>query len=160
MNAEQRKRLTATYEAGPAVFESALSDLAPAELDFRTAVGEWSPREIAHHTADSEMTSAIRLRKLLAEDTPVIQGYDEAEFARRLHYDKRPIEPSLAAIRAARASTASILAHLAEEDWNRQGTHSESGAYGVETWLGIYAAHCHDHAAQVRAVREAFKQGR
>ena len=26
------------------------------------------------------------------------------------------------------------------------------GAYGVERWLGIYAAHCHEHADQIRRV--------
>jgi hypothetical protein len=24
------------------------------------------------------------------------------------------------------------------------------GPYGVERWLGIYAAHCHEHADQIR----------
>ena len=92
----------------------------------------------------------MRLRLLLAEDKPTIHGYDEAEFARRLHYDTRPIEPSLDAMRAARESTATLLEDLSEEDWSRSGTHTESGAYSVETWLEIYAAHGHDHADQVR----------
>jgi hypothetical protein len=96
------------------------------------------------------MTSAIRLRRLLAEESPVIAGYDEEEFARRLFYTARPIAPSLDALRAARATTASILDHLSEEQWRRAGVHSESGAYSVETWLEIYAAHAHDHADQIR----------
>ena len=75
------------------------------ELDRRTAPGKWSAREIVHHLGDSEMTSAIRLRRLIAEEDPLIQGYDQEEFARRLFYD-RPIEASLAAFRAARESTA------------------------------------------------------
>ena len=74
------------------------------ELDRRPAPGKWTSREIVHHLADSEMTSAIRLRRLLAEDRPVIVGYDQEEFARRLHYD-RPIGASLDALKAARATT-------------------------------------------------------
>lgn len=158
MDPHERARLVALYEDGPDVFEASFAGISPPQLDFRPAADEWTPREIAHHTADSEMTSAIRLRKLLAEESTVIQGYDEAEFARRLHYDRRPIEPSLAAIRAARESSASILIHLDEEDWARQGIHTESGAYGVEKWLEIYAAHCHDHADQVRRARDAFQR--
>lgn len=95
------------------------------------------------------MTSAIRLRLLIAEDNPTIVGYDQEEFARRLHYD-RPIEPSLAAFRAARETTAAILDRLTEDDWSRRGTHTESGAYGMMDWLAIYAAHAHDHASQIR----------
>jgi hypothetical protein len=111
---------------------------------------------VVHHTADSELTSAIRLRKLLAEERAQIQGYDEMEFSRRLHYRERPIMPSLAAVRAARETSMSILELLAADDWTRTGTHGESGPYAVETWLEIYAAHCHDHADQIaRAVNES-----
>ena len=103
-----------------------------------------------HHLADSEMTSAIRLRRLIAEEQPVIVGYDEAEWARRLHYDDRPIGPSLDALAAARSTTADILDRLTDAEWGRVGTHTESGAYGVERWLEIYAAHAHEHADQIR----------
>jgi DinB superfamily len=145
-----RDELVARYREGPAVVEQAVAGLNEEELDRRPAEGEWSPREVVNHLADSEMTSAIRLRKLLAEDSPTLQGYDEEEFARRLHYDVRPIGPSLAALRAARETSASILEHLSEADWERSGTHSESGPYSVQTWLEIYATHAHDHAEQIR----------
>ena len=38
----------------------------------------WSPRMVVHHLADSESNSYVRLRKLLAEDRPIVQCYDEA----------------------------------------------------------------------------------
>ncbi len=53
-------------------------------------------------------------------------------------------------------TSTSILEHVAPADWGRSGTHGESGHYSVETWLEIYAAHCHDHADQIaRAVEES-----
>jgi hypothetical protein len=67
------------------------------------------------------MTSAIRLRRLLAEDRPQIIGYDEAAFAQRLHYD-RPIEASLAAFHAARLTTAELLDRMDAAAWERAGT--------------------------------------
>ncbi len=140
------------YRQGYAAIVDALTGITPAELDAREAPGEWSPREIVHHLADSEMTSAIRLRLLLAADQPRIGGYDQEAFARRLHYD-RPIEPSLAAFRAARETTAAILDRMTEDDWNRQGTHSESGTYSMMDWLAVYAVHAHDHADQIRRAR-------
>ena len=156
MDAARRHELIARYRAGPAVVERVATGLGDEDLDHVPADGGWSAREVIHHLADSEMTSAIRLRKLLAEDSPVIQGYDEEEFARRLHYDSRPPGPSLAALRATRESTATILDRLTEEDWGRSGTHTESGPYSVEMWLEIYASHAHDHAEQIeRSVAEA-----
>ena len=152
MDAETRAALLAAYIAGPATIRASLDGLTDAQLDGRPSDGGWTPREIVHHTADSEMTSAIRLRRLIAEDDPLIVGYDGDEFARRLHYSTRPIEPALDAIDGARATTAQILAGLTEAEWRRTGTHSESGPYGVERWLEIYAAHCHEHADQIRHV--------
>lgn len=110
-----REDLIERYRQGYAAIAGALQDITPAELDAREASGEWSPREVVHHLADSEMTSAIRLRLLIAQDNPAIAGYDQEAFARRLHYD-RPIEPSLAAFKAARESTAAILQRLTEEE--------------------------------------------
>jgi DinB superfamily len=151
MDAETRHRLIDKYREGPAVLEAAIREVAEADLDH--AVEGWTPRQVAHHVADSEMTSAIRLRRLLAEDRPQLSGYDEELFARRLHYSERPLEGSLEAVRGARASTLALLEVLSEEEWAREGTHSESGRYSVTDWLEIYAAHCHDHADQVRRAR-------
>jgi len=151
MEAERRRELIARYRAGHQAVIEALQGIDEGELD-RSASGEWTPRQIAHHLADSEMTSAIRLHRLITEDEPVLTGYDGDEFARRLTRD-RPIAPSIEAMRWARESSAQILDRLSDDEWKRTGTHSESGPYSVETWLEIYAAHLHDHAAQIRRSR-------
>jgi hypothetical protein len=124
-----------------------------AEWDAREAPDEWSPREVIHHLADSEMTSAIRIRRLIVEDAPEIQGYDQEEFARRLHYD-RPIENSLLALQAARASTAELLDLMSDDDWQSAGTHTEAGPFSAHDWLRVYAIHCDEHAEQIRRARE------
>ena len=151
MDSEQRAQLIERYRDGYRAVAEAFEGLREGELDH-SASGEWTPRMIAHHLADSEMTSAIRLRRLIAEANPLIQGYDEVQFASRLTSD-RPIEPSLEAMRWARETTAQILERLTEEDWRRAGTHSESGKYSVEDWLTIYASHGHDHAKQIQRSR-------
>lgn len=154
MDQEQRDHLIRQYKEGFSTVRDAIGGLSDAGLDRRPPDGSWTAREVVHHLADSEMTSAIRLRRLLAEERPLLQGYDENEFARRLRYD-RPIEASLAAFKAARDASAELLDLLAEDQWQRSGTHSESGPYSVETWLEIYAAHAHDHARQIlRAAQE------
>jgi hypothetical protein len=102
------------------------------------------------------MTSAIRLRLLLATDRPQIVGYDQEEFAKRLHYD-RPVEASLDAFKSARRATAELLDRMTEADWLRPGTHSEMGQFTPERWLEIYAPHAHNHAAQIRIARDSAK---
>jgi hypothetical protein len=136
---------------------AALEGASDAQLDARPAPDKWTAREIVHHLADSEMTSAIRLRRLLAEDSPLIVGYDQEEYARRLHYD-RPIAASLSAFKAARDTTGELLDRLSDAEWGRKGTHSESGPYSVLQWLEIYAGHAHNHADQIRRARQAARQ--
>jgi hypothetical protein len=148
VNKAERDHLIASYREGADVIAEALNKIGLDGLDRRQSAEDWSPREIVHHLADSEMTSAIRLRRLVVEDNPEIVGYDQEQFARKLFYD-RPIEASLAAVRASRESTAEILGRLNAADWQRTGTHTEGGEYGVEIWLRIYARHCHDHAEQM-----------
>ena len=156
MDSQTRRTLIEKYKDGYRVVSQALQGISEQELDARPAPGKWSAREIVHHLADSEMTSAVRLRRLIAEDRPMFQGYDQDEYARRLYYG-RPIQASLEAFRAARETTAQILERMTEAEWASEGTHSESGRYSVERWLEIYANHAHNHADQIRRARAAAR---
>lgn len=155
MDKPDRDKLVQQYKDGYRVVADALAGASEAELDRSPAPGKWTPREIVHHLADSEMTSAVRLRLLIGSNRPQIMGYDQDEFARRLHYKERSIAASLDAFKAARETTGEILDRLSEEEWEREGTHSEIGRYSVETWLEIYAVHAHNHAEQIRLARAA-----
>jgi hypothetical protein len=150
---DARGRLMERYAAGIGAVEAALTGVTDEELDRRPAEPDgWTARQVVHHLADSETMAYTRLRRLIADDDPRIAGYDEPVWATRLHYD-RPIEPSLAVVRAVRASSLQLLGSLTEDEWARTGWHSESGAYSVDLWLEIYADHCADHANQIRDAR-------
>ena len=157
MSSADRRALLARYRDGAAEFAAAVADVTDAELDAHPFEGEWSVREIAHHLADGELMSAIRLRRLIAEDDPLIVGYEERTFTDRLHSTERPIASSLDAAAAARASTLTILECLTDDEWARTGTHSEMGAYSVERWLQVYANHPSEHAEQVRGLLAALR---
>jgi len=156
MDHARRQALIARYREGYAEVARALEGFPAQDLTARPFPGKWTAAEIVHHLADSEMQSAIRLRKLLAEPHPVIQGYDQEVWAVKLRYQERPIEPALAAFRAARETTAQLFEHMSDEDWRHLGWHSESGSYHSERWLEIYADHAHGHADQVRRLKAAL----
>ncbi len=157
MDTHARQKLIDQYKDGYRAVSDALVGATEKDLDARPAPGKWSAREIVHHLADSEMTSAVRLRLLVASDRPQIAGYDQEEFARRLYYD-RPIEASLDAFKSARRTTGEILDRMTEAEWAREGTHTEHGRYTVEQWLEIYAGHAHNHAQQIRVARASARK--
>jgi hypothetical protein len=84
MDIETRKKLVAKYKEGYRAVADALAGATDAELDARPAPDKWTAREIVHHLADSEMTSAVRLRNVIATDNVAIVGYDQEVFAKRL----------------------------------------------------------------------------
>ena len=149
MDIATRNDLVAQYAGGYQLVAEALAGARDADLDRRPPDGSWTPRMVVHHMADSEMTSALRVRRLIAEELPEIFGYPEETWAERVYYD-RPIELSLAAFEIARASTVPILRRMTDAEWQREGIHDEIGRYTPEIWLEIYVNHAKDHAEQIR----------
>jgi hypothetical protein len=158
MNSDERSELIAIYRNGYREVVAALEGFNPDAFTAHPIEGKWSAAEIVHHLADSETTSGLRLRRLIVEEHPLIQGYDQDVYAARLNYNRRDLAPSLEAFRFARETTAQLFDFMSDEDWRREGTHSESGSYTAEDWLRIYAAHAHNHAAQIRRLREALSE--
>jgi hypothetical protein len=156
MDRAEREALIARYKEGCRLVKTALAGATEAELDARPAQGKWTAREIVHHLADSEMTSAIRLRQLVAEERAAIRSYDQELFARKLFYD-RPITASLQTFEAARRSTAELLERMSDADFAKDGSHPEHTSYSVERWLRIYAEHAHNHAEQIRRARASAR---
>jgi hypothetical protein len=158
MTKEQREKLIERYASGADEVASSLEGFPSEALTTTAFAGKWSAAEIVHHLADSEMIAAIRLRRLIAEERPVIQAYDQAAYAARLRYNGRDIQPALDALRSARATTIQLLRTIPEEEWGATGWHSEVGLYTAERWLEIYAEHAHKHAEQIRRQRAALQR--
>lgn len=157
MTPDERKALIEQYADGFNEVMRNLQGLTPEQILAHPIEGKWSACEIIQHMADSEMNSAIRLRRLLFEENAEIIGYDQDGYATRFAYNERDIQPALDAFRSARATTMQIIERMTEEDWQRAGTHNEHGRYSVEDWLRIYAAHAHNHAAQIGRLRDILK---
>lgn len=157
MTPQERCALIARYAAGPELLQAALAEVPEEALQWRPAAGKWSVHEVIVHSADSESNAHGRIRTLIAEATPVIQGYDQDRWAQTLNYHLRPIGTALVTIEAVRANTVPILESLTEADWKKMGTHTESGPYGAEDWLRSYGTHLDIHSAQIRRNLAAWR---
>ena len=156
--AAERAAMIERYAHGPTLLKRALAKVPADALKWKPAAGKWSAHEIIVHCADSETNSHARIRQLLADVTPVIQGYDQDRWARELDYHTLPLEPALATTAAVRANTVPILRRLSDAQWRKSGTHSESGAYSMEDWIKVYAAHLEGHARQLERNLAAWKE--
>jgi DinB superfamily len=158
MTRAERQSLIERYRAGYDEVVRSLEGFPPAALTTQFLAGKWTAAEIVHHLSDSENISAQRIRKLIAEEHPLIRGYDQENLAVKLKYNERDIAPALDCFRTARATTSQLFDLMSESDWTRAGYHTDSGPYTAERWLEIYAAHAHGHADQIRRLRELAKK--
>jgi hypothetical protein len=147
---DERKELIEQYARSAARFRSAVM-VAPKEaLRFKPSETAWSIHEIVCHCADAEMIAASRIRFVVAEDNPLIVGYNQEQWARALDYDRHPLDIALAVVEAVRANTAALLRRLPDDAWRKTARHTESGAYSAEGWLDIYVAHLKKHTQQIQ----------
>ena len=68
------------YKEATDTFLRLINSIASSDLD-RADLEGWTPRQVIHHVADSEAQSYARLRRLIAEPSTTIQGYDENVWA-------------------------------------------------------------------------------
>jgi hypothetical protein len=160
MDVAERQQRIAQYEAGPARLQAALDQVPAAARQWRPAPGEWSAHEVVCHCADSESNASLRIRYLVAESQPVIQGYDQERWATVLDYHAQPLPDALAVVHATRRHTAALLRRLPDTAWTRAGRHTESGSYSALDWLRIYADHLENHARQIDANVAAWRRQR
>ena len=156
MTNDERKTMIEKYAKGFDEVMKALEGFPKEQLTAHPFEGKWSACEIVHHLADSEMNSAVRLRRLLAEERAEIVGYDQDDYSIRFKYNERDVAPSLELFRSSRSTTMQIIETMKDDDWKREGHHNEHGVYTPETWLRIYSNHAHNHAAQIERLREAL----
>lgn len=143
--------LAKAYEAATREFLAVAESVPESKLDIHSGE-DWSSRQVIHHCADSEAQSYARLRRLVAEPNPVIQGYDEGLWAKdeTLGYTTLPVDNSIAVFKAVRAASLDIIKRLKPEQLELKGTHTEAGEYSLKRWLETYTRHGNDHAEQIK----------
>jgi hypothetical protein len=134
-----------------------ITGAAGSEFDFVPEPGKWSIRQIVAHLSDSEIAAAMRLRRIIAEDNPRLEAYDQDAWANNLGYSRRKPSQALETFRRIRAENYELLKELPEAAFDRVGLHSERGPLTLKRLTQLIAEHAESHAAQLRARRAEYK---
>ena len=135
----------ASYESGPDKLRTACSGIPEQMLNRRIGPGEWSIMENAVHLLDSDLASTHRMRRIVAEDCPLLVAYDENAFIDRLPSDRADLAEVLALFEANRRFTARWLRSLPREAFARVGVHTQRGKVTLIQIVEIYAHHVDHH---------------
>jgi hypothetical protein len=101
----------------------------------------WSPQFIAIHLADLEVSRGWRIRRILAEDGPLVGSMDQDALAERLHYGERDLGVALETFSANRASNVELVRLAGDAGLSRPYQHPQFG----QLTLGILVDHTADH---------------
>ena len=142
-----------SYESGPGKLRAACAGLDATTLQRRIGPGEWSVMENAVHLLDSDLASTHRMRRIVAEDCPLLVAYYENAFIARLPSDRADLGEVLDLFEANRRFTARWLRTLAPEAFARTGVHTQRGKVTLLEIVGIYSHHVDHHLAFVAEKR-------
>lgn len=141
------------YAEGAGALARALEGLSAGELDAVPVPGTWSIRQIAVHLMESDLIGTDRMKRVAAENRPLLIGYDESAFIARLRPEL--VEPREAAelFRLNRVLTARLLRALPDEDFARAGVHNEKGKVTLGDLVRTYVDHLEGHLVHLREKR-------
>jgi uncharacterized damage-inducible protein DinB len=131
----------------------AVDGLSPSQLRQPERPGKWSIVQILQHLADSEIVWAWRMRLILAQDRPLLTGYDQDRWAERLHYQQTDPVEALALFTVMRRANLRLMAAASPADLKRVGLHAERGEESIEELYPLYAGHDLLHLRQIARVR-------
>ena len=109
----------------------------------------WSVIEVLCHLRDAEERNLERIRLMLQQDNPLLEGYDQEQWARERNYAAARLDEALSAFLKFRAKTLDELAALAPQDWQRPGLHSETGQINIINYIHHLVSHDAIHLAQI-----------
>lgn len=122
----------------------------PGQLDKSPGPGEWSPREVLNHLADSDLVFGTRIRMIVTQDRPTIVGYDQEAWMARFGAMDADASETVDRWRVLRQANLRMCASLSPEELDRVGLHSERGAESARLNLQLLAGHDRMHLAQFR----------
>jgi len=148
------------FRRGPELLASLMTGAAGPELDFTTAPGKWSVRQIVSHLADSEIVASDRFRRAIAEDNPTLLNYDQDAWAKNLNYGRRRTSEAIETMRRLRTENYDLLKELPAEAFARTATHAVRGTVTLRDLVETFAKHVESHALQIKEIRAAWKLAR
>jgi len=141
------------YAAGGPLLAYAVTGLLPELEKARPGPGAWSIAELVAHLLDADLVYADRMKRVIAEDEPTLQAFDENAWIARLEPQDKPVEEAVNLFAANRHWMARILRALQESDFERVGIHSESGQQTLAYLVENMANHLDHHLRFLYAKR-------
>ena len=142
------------YVRGAAIPAAAIRGLTAGDLDALPVAGTWSIRQIVLHLMDSDLIAADRMKRIIAEDSPALIGFDESAFAQKLFYTDLDASAAAELFRRNRLLMAEILKRLPDSAYLRMGVHNQRGRITLEQMVELSVRHLDHHMKFLKHKRQ------
>lgn len=132
---------------------SAIEGMTVAHLNAHPVPGTWSIKEIVVHLLDTDLIACYRMKRIIAEDRPRIDVYDENAFAARLFYGQQDAAIAVTTFMNNRMNMGVLLRSLRDDAFDRVAIHPEIGELPLGRLVRLYVHHVDHHLAFVRRKR-------
>jgi hypothetical protein len=129
--------------------EQRIRGVADATLRRPEKQGKWSVIEVVQHLADSDLVAGFRIKMVLSEDRPALQGYDQDRWASEFRYRDVSLSQALDQLHALRTANLDLWKHLTPAQLQRVGLHSERGPESAGHIIRLMAGHDLVHRRQI-----------
>ena len=116
---------------------------------FKDGPDGWSVVEIVCHLRDLEELFYLRALRMLNENEPVFEAFDQEEMARQGNYINQTLTRVLGEFLEKRRRTIHFFDNLTPEQWQRTGIHPEAGKITILEQAFQIGSHDTDHIEQI-----------
>lgn len=107
--------------------------------------GTWSIQQIVIHLQDADAVAVDRMKRIIAEETPLLIGFDENLFVKNLSYAEQSAAEAAELLDLTRRQFVRVLRRLPESAWSRAGVHNQRGKLTLAEMLQMYVKHLDHH---------------
>lgn len=134
--------------ATPLVVAHLIEDAGPADFDRRPDPERFTIREVVAHLADWDGVWLERTGRIVHDDNPVLDSYDEGQWAIDHRYSDLVVAAQLERFRTGREQFAAYLYDLSPEQWERTGVR-EFGPITIFQQTAMILGHDGYHLKQI-----------
>ena len=120
------------------------------QISRRPEASQWSIKEILCHLVDIQQMSFARIEKMVADDNPQIELYDEVKENEERDHRQDDMQQYLAVFLLSRVFILATLNKGGDQIWQRRGRHPAQKDFTIEFILNDILDHERKNFEQIR----------
>jgi hypothetical protein len=147
----------ATLEATPEILRGLLASVTEEQTAWKPAPDRWSIAEVLEHLSHVEGHGfRLRVERMVKEDNPELEVYDQEALSAAGQYSGRAVEDSFDHFEEQREDNVAWLTSLPARVLSRTARHEELGTITVEQLMNEWAFHDLGHVRQIAEIVRAL----